>query len=337
MVARKRSKMKGGAYSNWGYAQAGNLDEGGGTLSKVEETEEKPMLRKMGGDFLRSLSPNRGKSRAQGRANLAKRGNVGDVDEGRGRSIYDGSSRADQLPTMMKWEQDDSDKKTAAIMRDKAMAEAKRISDEEAKQRGDQKKSQKEEESKCDSELRGCWMNCKAPAYRSKYDCDKCTDKIFDKVNAGTSSCGAEKVSDFKAKCDKDCREGGWTTQGKARLGNKKAREELKRRKGTFGDQLLQENEDRKRSMSLSPTLGRVAAQDQARLLQRPGGTDYFGNKLNPVLGRPHANDAVVFGEEVAYAIGGARRRRTKRRKTNKSKKNRRTKRTKRTRRIRRR
>ena len=40
MVARKRSKKKGGAYSNWGYAQAGNLDEGGGTLSKVEETEE---------------------------------------------------------------------------------------------------------------------------------------------------------------------------------------------------------------------------------------------------------------------------------------------------------
>jgi hypothetical protein len=301
MVVRNRSKMKGGA------------------------------------DFFRSLSPNRGKSRAQGRANLAKRGNVGDVDEGRGRSIYDGSSRADQLPTMMKWEQDDSDKKTAAIMRDKAMAEAKRISDEEAKQRGDQKKSQKEEESKCDSELRGCWMNCKAPLYRSKYDCDKCTDKIFDKVNAKQSSCGAEEVSDFKAKCDKDCREGGWTTQGKARLGNKKAREELKRRKGTFGDNLLQENEDRKRSSFLSPdpTYKKSHARDVVGLLQRPGGTDYFGSKLNPVLGRPHANDAVVFGEEVAYAIGGARRRRTKRRK--KTKKSKRTKRTKRTRRIRRR
>jgi hypothetical protein len=213
------------------------------------------------------------------------------------------------------------------------MAEAKRISDEEAKQRGDQKKSQKEEESKCDSELRGCWMNCKAPAYRSKYDCDKCTDKIFDKVNAGKSSCGAEKVSYYKADCDKHCREGGWTTQGKARLGNKKAREELKRRKGTFGDNLLQENEDRKRSMFLSPTFGPARARDQVRLLQRPG-TDYFGNKLNPVLGRPHANDAVVFGEEVAYAIGGAKRRRTKRRKkTNKSKKNRKTKRTRRQRR----
>ena len=302
MVAKRRGKMKGG----------------------------------VGKDFFQSLSPNRGKSRGQGRANLAERGNVGDVSpEGRGHSIYDGSSGADQLPTIMQWEQDNSDKKTAATMQAKVMAEAKRISDEEAKQRGDEDKTKKEKDSKCDSELRGCWMNCKAPLYRSKYDCDKCTDKIFDKVNAGTSNCGAEKVSDFKAKCDKDCRKGGFTTEGKARLGNKKAREELQRRKGSFGDNLLQENEDRKRSSFLSPTLGPASARDQARLLKRPG-TDPFGNKLNPVLTTPHTNDAVVFGDPIAYAVGGAKRRRTKRRKTNKSKKNRKTKRTKRTRRQRR-
>jgi hypothetical protein len=111
----------------------------------------------------------------------------------------------------------------------------------------------------------------------------------------------------------------------KAKLGNKKAQEELKKREGSYGDNLLQENKDRERSRFLLPKPGKVAVRDRIRLIDRPDGTDALGNFRIPELPR-HPN-----GE---YAVGGARRRRrTKRRKPKKSKKSKRTRRTRRQRR----
>lgn len=280
----------------------------------------------------RAISPNT----RSGRSNLSPRSFVGSLSpEERPKGIYDTNDV--NLPTISQFELDESDKKTANIRAEKAQAMAREAYEKELEEIKKQEKAEKKSKSNCKKELRGCYMNCKAPGYRSKYDCDECTDKIMDRVNSGQSACDENVVSHYKADCDKHCREGRTAKKIQAKLGNKKARELLKKREGSYSDNLLQENEDRKRSRFILRTLGSVAAKDRVKLIDRPDGTDALGNFQNPKFrSGPFAWNG---GPDDTTAIGGARRRRrtnrrrTKRRKPKKSKKSKRTRRTRRQRR----
>lgn len=307
-----------------GYVAFGDDDKPGDLTPRVSENVDKPGLMKKARDAYRSLSP----TTSSGRRKLASRSFVGPLSpKPRSPGIYD--TNEVNLPTISQWELDNRDKRTADIRAEKAQEMAREAYGKELKEIKEKEKKEKKLKSKCNSELRGCYMNCKAPGYRSKHDCDKCTDKIFDRVNAGKSACDGNTVSHYKADCDKHCREGGHTTQMKAKMGNKKAQEELKKREGSYGDNLPRDNIDRKRSEFIVPRLGKGAAQDRIRLIDRPDGIDALGNFRIPELRKP-----VVWGDETEYATGGARRRRrTKRRKPKKSKKSKRTRRTRRQRR----
>ena len=265
-----------------GYVAFGDDDKPGDLTSRVSREEADPksgFFNRMG----RAISP---KTTSSGRRKLASRSSTGDISpEVRPLGMYDQSPV--KFTNQAQWnagpeEKEQDEKRLRAQMRDyyaekedESMKKAKEMYDEEVKNAKEKEKTEKKRKSKCNSELRRCYMNCKAPGYRSKYDCDKCTAKIFDRVNAGQSACDDNTVSHYKADCDKHCREGGYTTQMKAKLGNKKAQEELKERKGTYGDNLLQENKERKEAMLNNPTFGLSAqhsfdhSYDIANRLQR--------------------------------------------------------------------
>ena len=356
-----------------GYVAFGDDDKPGALTPRVSENVNKPGLMEKARKAYRSLSPTR-----SGRSNLASRSFVGPLSpKKRPPGIYDQSPV--KFTNQAQWnagpeEKEQDERRLRAQMRDyfenkeaESMKKAKEMYAEEVKNAKEKEKAEKKRKSKCNSELKRCYMNCKAPGYRSKYDCDKCTDKIFNRVKAGESACDDNTVSHYKADCDRHCREGGYTTQMKAKLGNKKAQEELKEREGTYGDNLLEENKGRKEAMLNNPTFGLSAQHswDQAynianklerRSYEPPSlpTRDLFSGIKGPrelpppysppklekttsgkpiVQGESEKSPPVVWGEPVPYTGGARRRRRTKRRKPKKSKKSKRTRRTRRQRR----
>jgi hypothetical protein len=321
-----------------GYVAFGDDDKPGDLTSRVSREEADPksgFFNRMG----RAISP---KTTSSGRRKLASRSSTGDISpEVRPLGMYDQSPV--KFTNQAQWnagpeEKEQDEKRLRAQMRDyyaekedESMKKAKEMYDEEVKNAKEKEKTEKKRKSKCNSELRRCYMNCKAPGYRSKYDCDKCTAKIFDRVNAGQSACDDNTVSHYKADCDKHCREGGYTTQMKAKLGNKKAQEELKEMKGTYGDNLPQEEEHYRSNPGVSVGMTKSSAHNIRSRLGDRVGRDYLGNLSPRKLKKAEPSAPPSSPPLSSFAMGGARRRRrTKRRKPKKSKKSKRTRRTRR-------
>lgn len=234
-------------------------------------------------------------------------------------SIYNESRNTVPITNKFKYkaspeEREQDEKKLRAQMREyfgnkenESMKEAREIYAKEVENAKGIEKAEEKRKRKCKKELRGCYMNCKAPGYRSKYDCDKCTDKIFDRVRAvpSQSACDDNTVSHYKADCDRNCKKSGTVQKIKARLGNKRALEELKKMgdytQGTYGDDLPQDQQMPK--LRVLPGFNREQARERVRGLWGDG------------------------GNETAATGGARRRRRTKRRKPKKSKKSKRTRR----------
>ncbi|MBT7896357.1 MAG: hypothetical protein HN564_05110, partial [Flavobacteriales bacterium] len=99
----------------------------------------------------------------------------------------DGGIDFNKTPTISQWGLDDRDNKIAKGAAAHAYTLAKAESDKDLKKITDKKNEEKKRDSACKKELKGCRMNWKMPGYRSKYDCDVCTAKIFDKVKSGES------------------------------------------------------------------------------------------------------------------------------------------------------
>jgi hypothetical protein len=117
----------------------------------------------------------------------------------------------------------------------------------------------------------------------------------------------------------------------KAKLGNKKAQEELKEREGTYGDNLLQEKEHYRSNPGVSVGMTKGMAHNIRSRLGDRVGRDYLGNLSPRKLKKAEPRAPPSAPPLSSFAMGGARRRRrTKRRKPKKSKKSKRTRRTRR-------
>ena len=353
----RNRKKRGGVQSSYGF-QA--LQEGADPKkyeAKSVFKEDEPGL------FSRikeRLTPTN-RNVSSGRRSFSPRSWVGDVSpEDRPQSIYDESQNTVQFTNQAQYnaspeEKEQDEKRLRAQMQDyygqkmnESMKKAKEIHAEEVKEAKKEEKAEKKRKSNCNSQLRrGCMFNCNKPT-GNQIDCNNCVNKYFDEIPTGKTKCKENEISHYLDTHVGKLRED--RIIGKAKEEQAPRQRDTGYEMGTYGDNLPQENEDRKEALFNNPTFGLSGqhsfdqSYDIADKLQRrrkdPRVYTVGGVPLG--YGPDPRKHGLFSGMEEPrrlpppYTGGARRRRRTKRRKPKKSKKSKRTRRTRRTRRQRR-